>query len=272
MARKNEESKFDLEIILSSNVDIKNRRIYFGNLHGNDDDADDKNSFTWSTVEVIVRAIHKLATDDPKKPIELHISSDGGSVMQMFRLVDVIEQTPCKIIFIGSGTIYSAAAYLMLACDERIVTRNCGIMLHEMHCGISGTHVERKIDYELAEKDQDRLNNLVVENSRMPLEFWKDVLQRDLYLTPEEAQMLGIVDKIIEPLKRGNLRKSRIASLQKMPDKKELLKLTKALYNRVNKGSKIANLELHIPEEKFDPEVAEVVEIQLTLAEGEDDQ
>jgi hypothetical protein len=58
-------------------------------------------------------------------------------------------------------------------------------------------------------------------DAAMPVEFWQDLLRHDVWLSPEEAIALGIADAIIEPQKRGNLRKMRISQLNQPVDKKE---------------------------------------------------
>jgi len=63
--------------------------------------------------------------------------------------------------------------------------------------------------------------------------------------------MLGLADKIIPPLKRGNFRRARIAALNNHPPKKELNDLVKALYRRIRR-TKVGKIEISIPAEEFD--------------------
>jgi ATP-dependent Clp protease protease subunit len=242
----------ELDTLLSKGIDLKNRCIYFGAVD------DDENGFTWQTVELAIRGIHKLLSDFPTKPIELHMSSPGGSVYDMLRLVDVIHQSSAKIIFIGSGEICSSAAFLMSVCDERILHPNSIIMLHDIsEAGDESaiTTTDRKINDAESDRLQDTLYRLLEANGRMSYDFWKEVLCRDLYLTPTEAIMLGLADKIIEPKKRGNLRKSRRYALEHGPDKKELGKLIKSLFKRVYKGRTINKIEIHTPQDQFDDSI-----------------
>jgi hypothetical protein len=98
---------------------------------------------------------------------------------------------------------------------------------------------------------QQKLNKLYADNSRMPEDFWADIITRDLYLSPEEAIMLGLADKIIPPLKRGNFRRARIAALNNHPSKKDLNNLVRTLYKRIRR-TKISKIEISVPEEEFD--------------------
>ena len=80
----------------------------------------------------------------------------------------------------------------------------------------------------------------------MPRSFWEDVCQRDLYLTAQEAITLGLADKIVEPKKRGNLRKQRQAALKKAINHGEMEALMKKMYTRVNRHT-VPKLELNKP-------------------------
>ena len=103
-------TKTAFDSISDYGTDFKNRRIYFGVAVAADTSS---NHFEWLTVEIVIRALHKLAADNSKRPIELHMSSPGGSPESMFRLIDEILSCPCKIIFVGGGEISSCATWIM---------------------------------------------------------------------------------------------------------------------------------------------------------------
>jgi hypothetical protein len=87
----------------------------------------------------------------------------------------------------------------------------------------------------------------------MPKEFWDALVKRDCYLTAEETVMLGLADKILEPKKRGNLRRMRTALLNKPVDKTELTKLVKKLWGRIEESKLPTKIEIHQANEKYDP-------------------
>lgn len=246
--------KTEFQEILACGADFKNRRIYFGLDAEEEDEA---GGFSWSSVETAIRALHKMVADYPKKPIELHMSSCGGDPTNMMRLYDEIQACPCRIIFIGGGQIASAATWIMAGCDERRVHKNTEILIHDGFSELSSDrHTEFMINSTSIDAQQKFLDQIFASNSRMPVEFWADISQRDCYLTPEEALKLGLIDKIIEPLKRGTLRKSRTALLSQHPDKKELSSLIKDIHKR-QRRVKISKIEVHVPEE-FDDTSLEV--------------
>jgi len=99
------------------------------------------------------------------------------------------------------------------------------------------------------------LTDIYAVNSRMPKEFWADIIQRDVYLSADEAVSLGLADKIIEPKKRGNLRKVRQAALRKQQDSKEIKRLITDIYKRT-KRNRVPKIELNdIKKEASDPEL-----------------
>ena len=237
---------------LAYGVDLKARRIYFG-INLDTAEVSESTDFSISSVEYAVRALHRMATEAPGKPIEIHMCSFGGDPYAMLRLYDEIHACPCQIKFFGSGAIMSAATWIMAGSDERYLHPNTTVMVHDGSDGFEGKHTDGQIQAAEMKRLQDVLYNIYTDNSRMPKEFWQDVCQRDLYLTASEAVSLDLADKVIEPKKRGNLRKVRQAALKKEPDNKEMKKLLNDVYIRINKV-KVPKIELNeIKKEPTDP-------------------
>lgn len=242
----------ELTDLLAYGVDIKNRRIYFG-VNLDLSDAQDFSDFTPGSVEVAIRAMHRMAIEGPGKPIEIHMNSYGGDPYAMLRLHDEILASPCQIKFFGGGAIMSAATWIMACCDERYLQPNATIMVHDGSDGFEGKHTDTQIQAGEMKRLQDSLYDIYTANSHMPKEFWADVCQRDLYLTASECIKLGLADKLIEPKKRGNLRKVREAAMKKAPDKASMRKLLKNLYKRINK-QEVPIIELNAAvKEAIDP-------------------
>lgn len=248
---------YSSEMILDHGIDLKNRRIYFGALpEAYDGEGSD---FTWRSCERAIRAIHMLENEAPNKPIELHMSSPGGCPYEMLRLIDVIEHSLCQIKFYGSGKIMSAATWVMVVCDERYLYRHTRVLLHDAppfgSAEVPVKLTDRRIDMIEEDRLQEELNKMYAENSRMPEEFYKIVVKRDCYISAEETVALGLADKILEPKKRGNLRRMRLALLNKDVDKVEMAKLVRKMYGRVDESRLPQKLEIHTSNEKFDSKV-----------------
>jgi ATP-dependent Clp endopeptidase proteolytic subunit ClpP len=257
----------ELTDLLAYGVDIKNRRIYFGvNLDQADENA--FSDFTPGSVEVAVRAMHRMALEGPGKPIEIHMNSYGGDPYAMLRLHDEILASPCQIKFYGGGAIMSAATWIMACCDERYLHPNATVMVHDGWGGTEGKHTDTLIWAKEETRLQDLLYDIYTTNSHMPKEFWADVCQRDLYLTASEAVSLGLADKVLEPKKRGNLRKVRQAAMKKAPDQATMKELLRGVYSRINKV-KVPRIELNaVIKEAVDPNlvVAEIEKVPQPTA------
>jgi ATP-dependent protease ClpP protease subunit len=240
---------------LAYGVDLKNRRIYFG-VNIDSFEAQEATDFSPSSVEMAVRALHRMVADSATKPIELYMNSYGGDTYAMLRLYDEILACPCQIKFIGGGAIMSSATFIMVACDERYLHRHATVMVHELSDDMGrNKHTDINISSEENHRLMSILTEIYASNSKMSKDFWADIIQRDVYLSAAEAVSLGLADKIIEPKKRGNLRKVRTAALKKDQDNKELKKLITDIYRRT-KRNKIPKIELNeIKKEMSDPTI-----------------
>lgn len=248
--------KTELTDLLSYGVDLKNRKIYFGSFV-DPMSSEDFSDFTIGSVEVAIRAMHRMANEGPGKPIEIHMNSYGGDPHAMLRLHDEILASPCQVKFYGGGAIMSAATWIMAVCDERYLHLNTTVMVHDGSDGWEGKHTDGQIMAAEMRRLQDLLYDIYTANSHMPKEFWQDVCQRDLYLTADETVKLGLADKIIEPRKRGNLRRVRQAAMKKIPDNATMKELLKGLYTRINK--------VKVPKIELNPVVKEAADPSLTV-------
>lgn len=243
--------KTELTDLLVYGVELKSRRIYFGtHLDLGEDNPGD---FTQASIEVAIRAMHRMAQDAPGKPIEIHMNSYGGDPYAMLRLYDEILSCPCQVKFFGGGAIMSAATWIMAVCDERYLHAHATVMVHDGWAGTEGKHTDLLIWAAEEKRLQDVLYDIYATNSRMPKEFWQEVCQRDLYMSASEAVSVGLADKIVEPKKRGNLRKVRQAAFKKGPTQQEMQAVVESMYARVNK-LKVPKLELNpLVKEPADP-------------------
>lgn len=253
MAHSSSSEKTSLTDMLIYGVDLKNRRIYFGvNLDTAEDSA--ATEFSITSVEYAVRALHQMSIDSDE-PIEIHMCSYGGDPYAMLRLYDEIQACRCQVKFYGSGAVMSAATWIMVACDERYLHKNTTVMVHDGSEWWEGRHTDGQIIAGESKRLQNLLYEIFEQNTRMPKVFWQDVCQRDLYMTAEEAVKLGLADKVIQPRKRGLMRKMRSSLLKKHPSKKEMRLLISNLYKRMNKVH-IPKIELNSLREEEEEELS----------------
>jgi ATP-dependent protease ClpP protease subunit len=249
----------ELTDLFEYGIDLKSRRIYFGHMSADPDTATD---FTVTSIEYIIRAMHKMVIDSATKPIDIYMNSFGGDIYSMLRLHDEIVTCPVQIRFFGGGAIMSSASFIMVACDERYLHINSTIMVHELSTANDGRHTDIQIGATEDRRLMERLYDIYTANSRMGREFWQDICQRDVYLTAQEAIDLGLADKLIEPKKRGNLRKMRHHNLKKTPDPKHMKHLISHIYGRIGRV-KVPKLELNqFKKEESDPNIKVEVPIK----------
>jgi ATP-dependent protease ClpP protease subunit len=246
-------SKPDFDLLLSSGVDEVNRRIYFGHYLPNST-MEEGNSVDQVSIEYAVRALQKMAEDNNKRPIEIHMNSYGGDVYSAFYLIDVIEASPCQIKFIGGGAVMSAASFIMAVCDERILHKNATVMIHEIATAFEGKMSDLRVDTQESTRIQDKILDVYAANSRMAKDFWKDICGRDLHLSAVEAINLGLADKLIEPRKRGSFRKTRVTHLNQKISKKQMKGLIGGIYQKLQVAVIIKDVVLNGQvKEEIDP-------------------
>jgi len=239
-----------IDDVLTYGIDLEKRRIYYGII-----ESENENDFSWPSVEMVIRSMHKMY-ETSSSPIEIHMSCPGGDPYEALRLVDEIEAAPVQIKFVGGGLIASAATWIMAVCDIRYLHKNTYVMIHDGSEALEDRHTDVMIESRHSQCLQERLYDIFEANSRMPKAFWQDVCQRDLYLSADETIVLGLADKIIQPRKRGALRRVRIAGLSTRMDSREVQKTIKGLYERINRKLVPKIILNQAPEEELDPSLS----------------
>lgn len=229
------------ELYLKTGVDIHTRKIFFGYLDGaTSDDVD------FESIAVTLRAIDKMVEISNKQPIELHFTSYGGDPYQALALVDKILESPCKFKFYGRGAIMSAATVIMAVCDERYLSQNAVVMLHDGSDGFEGKHTDFQIYAKEAERLQSVYNDIYARNSWVEVNFWDELVRRDAYLSADETILLGLADKVIAVPGRSKFRN------RKKPgngEKQKINRLIKKLADRIKLPSSL-EIKFHAIEEK----------------------
>ena len=138
------------------------------------------------------------------KPIDLYVSTYGGSADDMASLVDIMNmiKKDCPIKTIGIGKVMSAGVLILASGTkgERYIGKNCRVMIHSVIAGSSGAL--HNLENELAEvkKMQEVYLDSLVEVTKLTKKQLKSFMRRktNVYLTAEEAIKYGIADKILE--------------------------------------------------------------------------
>lgn len=166
---------------------LQNRIVYLGT------------EVTPDVANIIIMQLLWLSSS-AEEPIDLYINSPGGDVYAGYAIKDIVHKIDCKVNTIGIGICASMGAYL-LACGtgERKATENCRIMIHSVSSATKGTIQDMHIDYQESQYLQDKIIGDMGDFSKgkCTKETFKALVQRDFYLSPEEAINYGIIDKIV---------------------------------------------------------------------------
>jgi len=152
------------------------------------------------SITIVVAQLLHLASQN-NKPIHLIISTYGGSVDEMFTLYDTIKFLPCPIHTVALGKVMSAGVLLLAsgAKGHRMIGRSARLMVHPVSGGAGGNIFEVINDTKEMKRQQNQMIEAIVKetgSSRHEIERLMKV-GHDVYIQPQEAIRLGIVDKII---------------------------------------------------------------------------
>ena len=140
-----------------------------------------------------------LAAEDPKKDIWLYINSPGGSITAGMAIYDTMQYIKCDVSTICIGMAASMGAFLLSsgAKGKRIALPNAEIMIHQPLGGTQGQTTDMQIHVERMLKIKQRLNEILASNTGKPYETICADTERDNFLTAEQAQEYGLIDKVI---------------------------------------------------------------------------
>ena len=151
------------------------------------------------TANLVVAQMLFLEMEDPDKEINLYINSPGGSVTAGMAIYDTMQYVKCDVSTICVGMAASMGAFLLSSGTKgkRLALPNAEIMIHQPSGGTQGQATDMQIQVERMLKIKQRLNEILAANTGKPLETIKIDTERDNFMTAEEAQAYGLVDKVI---------------------------------------------------------------------------
>ena len=155
---------------------------------------------TAAAVEVCIEVLSEWSRTAPECPIEIVFDSPGGSVFAGFRLYDFIQDLRRRkhhITTVAMGMAASMGSILLQAGDERVVTANSFVMIHEISTGASGKIGDIEDTMELVKKMSERGNAILAGRSKLTVAKVKNMQTRkDVWLSAEDCLAHGFVDAI----------------------------------------------------------------------------
>lgn len=166
---------------------LKERIIFLGS--GVNDDV----------ANVIVAQLLFLEAEDPEKDITFYINSPGGSVTAGMAIYDTMQYIKCDIATLCMGQAASMGAVLLAAGTKgkRYSLPNSRIMIHQPLGGYQGQATDIEIHTQEILRIREDLNKLLAHHTGKTLKKIKTDTDRDNFMSPDEAQKYGLIDKVL---------------------------------------------------------------------------
>lgn len=152
-----------------------------------------------TTASLVVAQMLFLESEDPNKDINLYINSPGGSVTAGMAIYDTMNYVKCDVSTICMGLAASMGAFLLSsgAKGKRLALPNSEIMIHQPSGGAKGQATEIQIVAENILKTKKKLNEILAANTGQPVEKITEDTERDNFMSAQEAQAYGLIDRVI---------------------------------------------------------------------------
>jgi len=150
------------------------------------------------TANLVIAQFLFLEAEDPKKDISLYINSPGGSVTATLAMVDTMNHVKPNVSTVCVGMAASGAAILLSAGakGKRFALPNAEVMIHQPHGGAEGQATDIEITAKQILKLRAVLNKILAKNTGQELEKIEKDVERDFFMTADEAKKYGLVDKV----------------------------------------------------------------------------
>jgi len=174
---------------------LRERIIFLG------DEIDD------DLANVIVAQLLLLDSENPEKDIMIYINSPGGVITSGMAIYDTMMHIRCDVSTICIGEACSMGAFLLNAgtAGKRIALPHARVMIHQPSGGARGQATDIMIEAAEIARIKKEMNELMAKHSGQSLERIEKDVERDYFLSAEEAKDYGLVDKVLyktQPVKK----------------------------------------------------------------------
>ena len=140
-----------------------------------------------------------LESENPSKDIAFYINSPGGIVSSGLAIYDTMRYIRPDVSTVCIGQAMSMGSLLLCSGAEgkRYALPNARIMVHQPSGGAQGQATDIEIQAKEILKLRERLNEIYVDHTGQPLDIIEDALDRDRFMSPEEALEFGLIDEVV---------------------------------------------------------------------------
>ncbi len=141
-----------------------------------------------------------LESEDPKKEISLYINSPGGLVTAGLGIYDTMQYVKPEVTTLCIGQAASMGSFLLAAGakGKRFSLPNSRIMVHQPSAGFQGQATDIEIHANEVLSLKKRLNEIYSKHTEKSVDEIKSALERDNFMTPENAKDFGLIDKVVD--------------------------------------------------------------------------
>ncbi|MBP1627816.1 MAG: ATP-dependent Clp protease proteolytic subunit ClpP [Holophagaceae bacterium] len=152
-----------------------------------------------NVANAIVAQMLFLESEDPDKDIQIYINSPGGSVTAGLAIYDTMQFVKNDIVTYCIGQCASMGAHLLAAGTKgkRFALPNARIMIHQPSGGAQGQATEIEITFKEIQRLKENLASTFAKHTGQPLKKVMKDMDRDYFMSAEEAMAYGIVDKVL---------------------------------------------------------------------------
>lgn len=153
-----------------------------------------------ASANLIVAQLLFLQAEDARKDIFFYINSPGGSVYDALAIFDTMNYITNDVQTVGIGVQASAAAFLLSSGTKgkRFLLPNSTVMIHQPSSGTRGKVTDQEIDLRESLRVKKLLESIMAKNTGQKLDKIHIDMERDRWMTAEEAQVYGLVDAVIK--------------------------------------------------------------------------
>ena len=153
-----------------------------------------------SVASLVTAQLLFLESEDPKKEISLYINSPGGLVTAGLGIYDTMQYIKPEISTLCIGQAASMGSFLLAAGTKgkRYSLPNSRIMVHQPSAGFQGQATDIEIHANEVLSLKKRLNEIYAKHTGKSVDEIKSALERDNFMTPDNAKSFGLIDKVVE--------------------------------------------------------------------------
>ena len=151
------------------------------------------------SANIVIAQLLFLQSEDPKKEISLYINSPGGSVTAGLAIIDTMNHIKPDVSTVCVGMAASMGAWILSSGKKgkRFALPNAEIMIHQPLGGAQGQATEIEIAAKRIVENRKTMNRIMSENTGQPLSKIEKDVDRDFFMSSEQAKKYGIIDKIL---------------------------------------------------------------------------